>query len=301
MSRVLGKYLNGNVKTTIWNDGTKVRETEDDQFIPAFAESMDICISKQCDGGCTYCYEDCTPEGKHAHLDWEFLNHMHPFTEIAINGNDLTHPDLIPFLYKMKTQDVIVNMTVNQIHFERNIDMIRELVDGCLIHGLGISLRQPTEHFIALVKEFPNAIIHVINGVVSFDDLNKLAGNGLKLLILGYKTMRRGIGYKEEHSEDVAVKQDMLYNSLEMWLKEFTVVSFDNLALEQLDVKRLLSDEEWDEFFMGFDGDFTYYVDLVAGTFSKNSVAPENERYAIMDSVDDMFRFIVERSKDGAQ
>lgn len=34
---LLGRYKNGNFKTTILSDGTKIRETEDDEFIPAFA------------------------------------------------------------------------------------------------------------------------------------------------------------------------------------------------------------------------------------------------------------------------
>ena len=43
---LLGRYINGNFKTTILSDGTKIRETEDDEFVPAFAENMDIKICK---------------------------------------------------------------------------------------------------------------------------------------------------------------------------------------------------------------------------------------------------------------
>ena len=72
---------------------------------------------------------------------------------------------------------------------------------------------------------------------------------------------------------------------------KFEVVSFDNLALEQLNVKRLLTEEEWSEFFMGEDGNFTFYLDLVEGTFGKNSLA--TKRYFIMDNIDDMFQKIL--------
>ena len=42
---LLGVYKNGNMRTCIFSDGTKIRETEDDEFIPDFAENMDIKIS----------------------------------------------------------------------------------------------------------------------------------------------------------------------------------------------------------------------------------------------------------------
>ena len=40
--KVLGRYKNGNYDVTLLSEGTKIRETEDDEFIPDFAESMDI-------------------------------------------------------------------------------------------------------------------------------------------------------------------------------------------------------------------------------------------------------------------
>ena len=73
--------------------------------------------------------------------------------------------------------------------------------------------------------------------------------------------------------------------------KECSVVSFDNLALEQLDMKSMLPAEVWEECYMGDDGDYTFYMDLVAGTYSRNSVI--NERKPIGDhTVDEMFNDI---------
>ena len=42
---LIGFYKNGNFTTKIFSDGTKIRETEDNEFIPAFAENMDIKIT----------------------------------------------------------------------------------------------------------------------------------------------------------------------------------------------------------------------------------------------------------------
>lgn len=296
--KALGRYINGDYHVTLLDDGTKIRETDDDKdFIPAFAENCDCKITDKCDGGCAWCYEGCTPNGKHGDiLNYEFLDTLHPYTELAINGNDMSHPDLIPFLQKLREKRIVANMTVNQLHFERHYDFIKELVDSKLIFGLGVSLRKATYHFVDKIKQFPNAVIHVINGVFGAEDYSVLKDNDLKLLILGYKMLRRGIDWYDVYSENILQKQNWLYNTLEECTKRFKVVSFDNLALEQLEVKRLLTQEQWDEFYMGNDAQYTFYLDLVEGTFGRNSLA--EKRYPIMSHIDDMFNFIRKKEKE---
>ncbi len=286
------RYQNGNYSVVFdLATGTKIRETEENEFIPAFAENCDCKITDKCDGGCPFCYEGCTPNGKHGDiLNYKFLDTLRPYTELALNGNDMSHPDLIPFLMKLKEKKVIANITVNQMHFERHQDLIRDLVDKKLIYGLGISLKNPTEEFISLVKTYPNAVIHVINGIVSPSDVGLLADNNLKMLILGYKLLRRGVNHYVTDHENIDCMQHWLKENLEEMLEHFDVISFDNLAIEQLDVKRLLSDDEWQEFYMGDDGGYTFYIDMVEGTYGKNSLA--TERYPIEDDIVTMFEKI---------
>lgn len=181
---------------------------------------------------------------------------------------------------------------MNQIHFEKKQDLIKKLVDNHLIYGLGISLVNPTEKFIELVKQYPNAVIHVINGVLKPEDVKALVNNNLKMLILGYKHLRRGNEYFDAAHERIVKNQKWLYDNLEGILDKFKVVSFDNLAIEQLNVKRLLSQEEWDEFYMGKDSEYTYYIDMVERKFAKSSTAPMNERYPLLNNVDEMFEKI---------
>ena len=290
------KYKNGNYWVSInLENGTKIRENDLDNLTPAFAENCDITITHKCDGGCEFCYMGCTPDGKHGDiLNPKFLDTLHEYQEIAINGNDLSHPDLIPFLEKLKEKKIISNMTVNQIHFERCQDMIENLINNKLIYGLGISLKEPTEEFISLVKQYPNAIIHTINGITTMDDYMFLAHRGLKVLILGYKELCRGHKYMDNHFIAIKQGQAALYYKLKTIIDEgwFSTISFDNLALDQLDVKRLLSNKQWDEFYMGRDSQYTFYIDLVDGKFAGNSLAPEDERYDILDSIDEMFEKI---------
>ena len=292
---LLGMYRNGNFRTTILSDGTKIRETEDNEFKPAFAENMDIKICNFCDMGCPFCHEGSTTDGKFGDiLNEKFINTLHPYQEVAIGGGDATsHPDLIQFLQKLKDRKVIVNMTVNQIHFEKKQELIRKLVNEKFIYGLGVSLANPTEKFIELIKKYPNAVIHVINGVLKPSDVEALESNNLKMLILGYKLLRRGDDFYSEDHENIVVKQNWLYENLADIIEKFKVVSFDNLAIDQLNVRRLMSDDEWNEFYMGDDGNFTYYIDMVERKFARSSTASFDKRYDLLDSVDDMFKKIV--------
>lgn len=295
MLKLLGMYKNGNYSVKILSDGTKIRETNDDEFIPSFAENCDVKITDKCDGGCPFCYEGCTPNGRHGNiLNYKFLDTLHPYTELAINGNDLSHPDLAPFMLKMKEKKIILNMTVNQIHFERHFGIIKEWVKDGLIYGLGVSLNEPTDEFINMIKQIPNAVIHVINGVVSMHDLVRLAGHNIKILILGYKNLRRGESYYGQNDELINALQKELDECLFPEIIDnnwFEVVSFDNLAIKQLHVQEHLPEEVWEEFYMGDDGKYTFYIDMVDGTFGKNSLA--TERYPIMDSIDEMFQKIL--------
>lgn len=293
------KYKNGNYTVSInLDNGTKIRENDLDNLTPAFAENCDVTISTVCDGGCEWCYMDCTPNGKHGDImSPKFLDTLHEWTELAINGNDLSHPDLIPFLEKMKKKNIIVNMTVNQKHFEAKRDIIKKLYSSKLIHGLGVSLVKPTYEFIRLVKQYPNAVIHTIAGITDITDYRLLALNDLKVLILGYKDIGRGKSYLDDDVKlNNYIETDM--RILSYWVETmindnwFKVISFDNLALKQLDVKSLLSDDEWNEFYAGDEGSHTFFIDLVEKKFAKNSMTSDDEKHDLLDNVDDMFQVI---------
>lgn len=305
MSRILGSYNNGNYKVILLADGTKIRYNMSDSFIPSTVESMDIKITNQCDMGCKMCHENSTTNGKHGDImGATFIEHLHPFTELAIGGgNPLNHPDLISFLEKCKSLKLIPSMTVNQKHFMNNLSLIQKLVDEKLIYGLGISLTDINQEVLSTVKTFEHAVIHVINGLITVKDLIKLKDQGFKVLILGYKEFRRGQILYADPASKAAIDSNKaeLKNKLKIMLDEnwFKVLSFDNLALEQLDVKSLMSAKEWEEFYMGDDGighkfdSATMYIDMVEKKFAKNSCDPV--RYELLPTVDQMFKFLQEK------
>lgn len=294
---LLAKYQNGNLTTELWEDGTRVRCTEDDEFYPAFAENVDIHISNRCDHGCPMCYANCTKDGMHGKLEgWNFLDTLHPGTEMALNLNFPIHPDIKKFLEYLRSRDIITNITVNQDHFMLHEDVIKDFYNKKLIFGLGISLTNPTKEFINKVKEYPNAVIHVINGLVTANQIHMMAHNGLKVLILGYKDIGRGVDYHKASDEHISNNQKWLRENLDSVCKMFNVTSFDNLALDQLNVKHLLTDEQWKVFYGGDDGTFTFFINLVDGYFAKNSLS--EVRYPIGNkTMDEMFQVILEEKE----
>lgn len=296
--KILGSYKNNDYTCTMFSDGTKIRWNDKDSFNPVKPESIDLKITNKCNMECSMCHENSTPDGKHGDiLNLPFIDTMFPYSEVAIGGgNPLTHPDLIEFLEHLKERKIIASMTVNQMHFMQNIDLLKELTDNKLIYGLGISyIGGCHENCIEAIKQFPNAVIHVINGIVHMDSLEALAHNDLKILVLGYKEFRRGKTLYDECGSQINNLKAQFYDMLPKIVNDgwFKCISFDNLAIKQLEPRRLMSEEDYASFYMGDDGSFTMYVDAVNRQFAKSSVS--DERYDLMDDIADMFKVI----KDG--
>lgn len=299
----LASYKNGNTYTTIYDDGTKTHFTKDDEFKFDFPESHDISISQCCDNGCEWCYYGCSPTGKHGKLTgWKFFKTMRPYTEIAINIQKPLPLDLDRFILEMYSRRIIVNITINQNHFMD--DNFWKQIEGWIINlgwikGIGISLTDPTQDgFIEKVKQYPNAVIHVIAGITPWEDIQYLMGHGLKLLILGYKKTGRGKKYYDGLFIPIITKMKYLEGGLDEVINGFKVVSFDNLAIEQLHIKNRLNDKEWEMFYGGDDGTVTFFIDLVKGVFARNSLS--QIVYPIGDkTIDEMFKIIKDEATHG--
>jgi len=250
---------------------------------------MDVKITNQCDMNCKFCHEDSTIDGLHGELlNNKFIDTLKPYTEIAIGGgNPLAHPELLNFLKLLKSKNIIANITVNQTRFIQDISFINNLISNDLIKGIGVSFTHYDENFIKLIKEYPNLVLHVINGVVKYSDLEQMFNKNLKLLILGYKNIRRGIDYYSQKVED---NKTLIYNNIHNIINGFKVVSFDNLSIKQLELRRIFTQNDWNEFYMGDDGQHTMYIDLVKQEFAKSSTS--SKRYSLKENIIDMFNVV---------
>lgn len=294
---VIGTYVNGNALVRVYADGTKTRSFEGRDFRPAFAESCDVTITHRCSNGCPYCYADCAPDKPHGLLDRPFLDTLRPYTEMAVAVNDMSHPMLDAFLEKIRERRAIANVTVNQADaaVPERLARIRAWQDAGLVHGVGVSVDDGLDEALcARVHEtLDHVVFHAIAGVIRPVPLVNLAmatrGQG-RLLLLGYKTNGRGGAYLGQRGGEVATRVRWLAGSLPEVVRLFAVTSFDNKALEDLDVRHMPGMDKWDDIYMGADGTSTFYMDLVDGTFAPSSVSPPEDHMPIGDlSMDGMF------------
>lgn len=304
---ILGDYVNGNHRTILYDDGTRFRETgsyvegkwvayDADHFTFDFPESFDLKVTDCCDGGCQFCHENSTVIGNHG--DLLRLTHMvetiQPGTEIAIGGGDLfTCPGIDDFLALLKRRGIVVNITVNQKHLGRYEGNLQRLVQEKLVHGIGISLTDSSriEDLDIIDRLGPNVVIHVIAGI--FEDKDIPFVRGRKVLILGYKMLRRGISYIDSSIKYAELVHNMNLLRL-IWqndlAKECKAVAYDNLAIEQLEPKEQLRipDTKYTHLYQGndtecFDADgkmtcSTMFIDLPNMQVARMSTAPLETR-----------------------
>ena len=275
MKKLLSKYRNGNYNVAIFDDGTKIRYNDLDCLIPEFPESMDMKISNYCPFNCPMCHEKSSEDGEYGKiLHHPFIKTLHSGTELALGGGAVTyHPDLIPFLEELKEQGVLPSITINQREWEET--KIDYLINNQLIYGLGVSFTNVDDEVWDKILSYPNAVVHLIAGYHSRDVFEYFANKGAKILILGYKNWGRGEDYFKNYSNQIKVRMRELKEILPTLFTKCKVVSFDNLSIKQLDIRTVIGEEKWKEFYMGDDGQYTMYVDMVKQECAKSSTSPD--------------------------
>lgn len=302
---VLAHYRDGNHYETIFEDGTKVSQTIfswSKRLTFDFPTNMDLKISDQCPVGCKYCHESSTPNGKFGNImDLPFVDTLVPGTECAIGGGSaLNHPDLVPFLRKLKNQGVLANLTVNQkeLQIPNLAQKMKVILKEDLVHGVGVSLTD-NKTFNKTVDEifgdYPNLVVHTIAGILSKDDMPCIKGR--KTLILGYKDLKGRRAGEFYESDKAEIEKNITALKLNLpYVRRITkLISFDCLAIKQLDPKKRLwvSDKDWNTLFQGDDyadktktgklQNRTMYVDAVTMTVARSSTQPLNERLSFTD------------------
>ena len=275
MKKLLSKYRNGNYNVAIFDDGTKIRYNNSNSLIPEFVESMDMKISNYCPFNCPMCHEKSSEDGEYGKiLHHPFIKTLHSGTELALGGGAVTyHPDLIPFLEELKEQGVLPSITINQREWEET--KIDYLINNQLIYGLGVSFTNVDDEVWDKILSYPNAVVHLIAGYHSRDVFEYFANKGAKILILGYKNWGRGEDYFKNYSNQIMVRMRELKEILPTLFTRCKVVSFDNLSIKQLDIRNVIGEEKWKEFYMGDDGQYTMYVDMVKQECAKLSTSPD--------------------------
>lgn len=229
------------------------------------------------------CHESSTTKGTHADLNKliEVLSVLPKGTEIAIGGgNPLDHPELLTFLNNVKELGLVPNITINQGHVLKHINLITQLINDKLVYGIGISLTSNNWKGINFLMDITdNVVFHIILGIHNHSILSELNEryDNPKVLLLGYKLW--GFG-KEYYSEEIENEIKKWYMYLPKYFGK-NLLSFDNLAIEQLKLKRFFTEKGWEKFYMGDDFTHSMYICAVEQKYSPTSRS--DERYSFND------------------
>jgi len=277
---VLYSYHNGNSVVKLLEDGTREIFTLEPSFDFDYPLNIDIRCSTKCSFGynpktgkstCEFCHESSRTDGKEC--DYIALRQklvgLPKGIELAVGCNELTG-QMEAFLFWCTVNDYVVNLTINQGHLKKNHTALKSMINRGFVKGLGVSYRSSLLWDIRSdILEYPNTVFHVIAGIDDINDVLTLKDKGVKkILVLGEKDFGFNAG-----KVDLTTR---CHKEWYWWVKklftEFDTVSFDNLALEQLNIKRFLTPEQWDEF---NQGEYSFYINAVDRYFAPSSRSNE--------------------------
>lgn len=309
---LLKQYQNGNALVSLYSDGTREVTTQDNEFKFEYPMNIDIRLSNYCPYGknpntgkaiCSFCHESAVADKTQKGTDFNLLKQrLEELPEtlglelaVGINYFDKDNCTNTEFIRWAHSKGFIVNITVNSMNLSRIvIQRLRELITEGAIKGLGISYRPNTE-LPRTILDYPNTVVHVIAGIDDVLDVHKLHLQGVKkILILGEKDFGFNKGKLILGSQSHQDWKRLLPKLLE----KFEVVSFDNLALEQLQVKTLLESmnhtalDDWDTF---YQGEHSFYINAVDNYFAPSSRS-DTDLVSLSDcSIKDYFKFISDK------
>lgn len=263
---ILTEGHNGNAHIVIYENGSRHVEFDGELRLD-YPLNVDIKLSDRCPFGlnpvtkkavCEFCHESAQTDGQHGQFDdlIERLVQLPPTTEIAVGINQVDDA-VIDFLARMRGAGYIVNATVNQGLVQTGAH--NDIVD--LVHGIGISFRSLKWNLTDPVYRNPNTVVHVIAGIDDFETVKSL--NAPKILVLGEKDFGFNTGQVNTQSENHLTWFRRIHE-----LFDTSLVSFDNLAIEQLKIRRFFREDSWNTF---FQGEHSIYINAVTGTYAPSS------------------------------
>lgn len=285
MSGKLATYNNGNAVIEIFDDGTRVITTPDSSFNFDFPLNIDIRVSTKCSFGynpktgksfCGFCHECSKTDG--VECDYEALkaklDGLPEGIEIAVGCNSFTAGLYEFILWCSVIKGYIVNLTINQGHLMRDFDGLKHSIECGFIKGLGVSYRSSLPWDIPeYILNYKDTVFHIIAGIDGYNDVLSLKDRGVKkILILGEKDF----GFNEGKVDLNSDCHRKWYWWVRQLFDEFEIVSFDNLALEQLSIKRFLTDEQWEVF---NQGERSIYINAVDQYFAASSRSSEVQNW----------------------
>lgn len=295
-------YLNGNYVVyisrfnTLFETRTFTSLRLNEKLMPDFPDSIDLKITNKCSWGCPFCHESSNPKGKSFNFDRtiKMLDSLPSLPiEVAIGGGNIfeCYEDFGRLYQYLDSRGICPRFTINakDLLDEEKSKLISELVHGSINKpSIGISIKNKAE-FTECMKKLNlhnlflfNAVFHVIVGIFPFNELEDIIKNYnkvslCKFLILGYKQFGRASNSEINDLDNWRSVISKLLMKNRITTTNITI-GFDNLAVDQLNIKDCLFSNEWDSYFLGQDFSHTMYVDAVEETFAPTSRSPLSDR-----------------------
>lgn len=309
MNSVISRYKNGNYLVILYSDGTKkyrMINPEDTEFKSEFPDSIDIKITNKCSNGCPYCHEKSCANGEDGDLlkiQSNILSQLpHVGIELAIGGgNPLEYSDLYRLLL-ISQGKFNCRITVKATDFVKNAKRISNWMNDELLGAVGISIESIGDLQYVLNSIYDTyssdwgeqLVFHIIVGIFPIEDIQEMLTYVKKVLILGFKQWGRAENTKinqEVLNEWKTVIRRIRYDSISendtsKYYHPDAILSFDNLALEQLDLKTAMLESEWSSVYMGDEFSHSMYVDAVKGEFGETSRSPERTSWDNINIID---------------
>lgn len=243
--------------------GTKMRLSFNDNPKPytkaSSPELVDLKITDQCLNKCGYCYQNSTPNGKHAdrndisNIIWN-LSNIGVF-EIALGGGEPTlHPYFVNILEDLYYHHILANFTTRNLNWVHNDLMVNAIDKYVSRFGVSISSWDDIENTFKMIpdKLHHKIYFHYIIGTGFLKNiLKEYPKDERTLILLGFKKIGRGATYK-------------IYNPEDNWLKWVKDSMWDIGIDTKLanDYKDKLKDEN--QLLITYDeGKFSCYIDAV--------------------------------------
>lgn len=282
---LLTSYANGNSLISLFTDGSRTIEFEDELKLKAPTQ-VDIRVSTSCSFAETVCKEFCHESAVTKGVDCDYdklkqvVSELLKGTELAIGCNRFT-TELFSFCQWCTNEGYICNLTINQGHIKRDQKLLQEAINQKIIFGLGVSYRSTLPWNVPdFILNYEHTVFHIISGMDDFKDVEKLSEKGVsKVLLLGEKSFGNNKGKVDLNS----LSHKQWYWWVSKLFNKFKVVAFDNLGLEQLNIKRFFTEDNWSTF---YQNENSLYIDAANGVFRPSSRSEEYVNWRKVSIID---------------
>jgi hypothetical protein len=271
-------------------------------------ELVDMKITNYCRFNCSFCYQNSTPDGKHARMN-DILHYLDTLEsagvfEVALGGGEPSqHPEFKQILEACRNRGIIPNWTTKDFGW-LEIDRIGQFAELLKLSGsVAFSCTRDSDiHKLRAANALltphsgwamPKIAAQMIVGLGYVQDhleraLEAAKGN-IPVTLLGYKEIGRGANKKSFGNQRYTPDYGKL---IKVILDNHCRVSVDTLLAEQME--RQLDEAEVSQVLrVGGEGKFSCYIDAVERTIAPSSYCPPTETRAFdgrLDTLKTLFK-----------